>query len=89
MNFKGDTDFSLLGQNFLYFLVRIYSVFWKKNLKQKNSKKIIFEFFLLYIFSWKTDKLDPKLAKIITDMCSRHINHFGKKIIQFEYFKVC
>ena len=45
MNFKGDTDFSLLGQNFPHFLVRIYSVFWKKNLKQKNSKKIIFEFF--------------------------------------------
>ena len=45
MNFKGDTDFSLLGQNFPHFLVRIYSVFWKKNLKQKNSKKVIFEFF--------------------------------------------
>ena len=73
MNFKGDTDFSLLGQNFPHFL--------EKNLKQKNSKKIIFEFFLLHIFSWKTDKLDPKLAKSITNMCLRHINYFGKEII--------
>ena len=30
MNFKGDTYFSLLGQNFPHFLVRIHSVFWKK-----------------------------------------------------------
>ena len=81
MNFKSDTDFSLLGQNFPHFLVRIYSVFWKKNLKQKNSKKFFWTFFLILIFSWKTDKLDPKLAKSITDMCLRHINYFGKKII--------
>ena len=81
MNFKSDTDFSLLGQNFPHFLVMIYSVFWKKNLKQKNSKKIIFEFFLLHIFSWKTNKLDPKLAKTITNICLRHINYFGKEII--------
>ena len=81
MNFKGDMYFSLLDQNFPHFLVRIYSVFWKKNLKQKNSKKIIFEFFLLYIFSWKTDKLDPKMAKSIKNMCLRHMNYFGKEII--------
>ena len=76
MNFKGDMDFSLLGQNFPHFLVRIYSVFLEKNLKQKNSKKIILKFFLLHIFSWKTDKLDPKLAKSITDIGLRHIKLF-------------
>ena len=38
MNFKGDTDFSLLGQNFPHFLVRIYSVFWKRK-KILNKKK--------------------------------------------------
>ena len=81
MNFKGDTYFSLLGQNFPHFLVRIHSVFWKKNLQQKKLKKTFLNFFLILIFSWKTDKLDPKLAKSITDMCLRHINYFGKKII--------
>ena len=68
MNFKGDTDFSLLGQNFPHFLVRIHSVFWKKNLKQKNSKKQFLNFFFNSYFFMENrknkssnGKLDPTI----------------------------
>ena len=51
MNFKGDTYFSLLGQNFPHFLVRIYSVFWKKKSETKKLEKNNFWiFFTSYFF---------------------------------------
>ena len=36
-------------------------------------------FFPIHIFSWKTDKLDPKLAKSGKNMCLRPIYNFGEK----------
>ena len=52
--------------------------------KTKNpiffEKKIIFiVFFPIRIFSWKTDKLDPKLAKSSKNMCLRPIYNFCEK----------
>ena len=65
-------------QNFRNFLL-LNSLKKKFDIFLENSKKQFLFFFLIHIFSWKIDKLDPKLAKSITDMCLRHINYFGKK----------
>jgi hypothetical protein len=56
------TDFSLLGQNFPHFLVRIYSVFWKKNLTKK-LEKIIFEFFFTSYFFMENRQIGSKTGQ--------------------------
>ena len=57
----------------------------KKNSNKKINtfffeKKIFFDFFVILIFSWKTDKLDQKLAKSAGNICLRDIKKFGGEI---------
>ena len=54
--------------------------------RKKNTDLM---FFQSYLFSWKTNKLDPKLTKTDKNMCLRHIKNFRQKKTQFEYSKVC
>jgi hypothetical protein len=42
-----------------------------------------------FFFSWKIDKLNPKLAKTKKSMSFRHIKNLGRKVTQFEYSKMC
>ena len=55
----------------------------KKNKKSNffRKKNDFFIFFPIRIFSWKTDKLDPKLAKSGKNMCLRPIYNFCEKKI--------
>jgi hypothetical protein len=55
----------------------------KKNKKSNffRKKKKFCIFFPIRIFSWKTDKLDPKLAKSGKNMCLRPIYNFCEKKI--------
>ena len=55
-----------------------------KKLTKKNKKSNVFRkkkdfliIFLIRIFSWKTDKLDQKLAKSVRNICLRDIENFG------------
>ena len=50
----------------------------KKNKKYNFFRKemIFLFFFPIRIFSWKTNKLDPKLAKSGKNICSRPIYNF-------------
>ena len=58
----------------------------KQKIKKKNKyiffrkKKYFFDCFVILIFSWKTDKLDQKLAKSVGNICLRDIKNFGEKI---------
>ena len=57
----------------------------RKNSKKKfhifgKEKNTVLMFFQSYLFSWKTDKSDPKLTKTYKNMCFRHIKNFGEKI---------
>ena len=45
-------------------------------------KKIFFDFFVILIFSWKTDKSDQKLAKSVGNICLRDIKKFWEKVTQ-------
>jgi len=44
-----------------------------------RKKNTFLMFFQSYLFSWKTDKLDPKLTKTDKSACFRHIKNFGQK----------
>ena len=46
-----------------------------------RKKKYFFDFFVILIFSWKTDKFDQKLAKSVGNICLRDIKNFWEKII--------
>ena len=52
----------------------------KKQKIQKTNKYIVFDFFVILIFSWKTDKLDQKLTKSVGSRCLHDIKNFGEKI---------
>ena len=58
----------------------------KQKIKKKNKyiffskKKYFFDFFVILIFSWKTDKFDQKLAKSVGNTCPRDIKNFWGKI---------
>ena len=58
----------------------------KKFKKKINTfffeKKIFFDFFVILIFSWKTDKSDQKLAKSVGNICLRDIKKNWKKVTQ-------
>ena len=68
-------------------LVRILFVKSREKTKLKKNKKSNFFrkknnfciFFPIRIFSWKTDKLVPKLAKSSKNMCLRPIYNFCEK----------
>ena len=59
----------------------------KQKIRKKNKyiffrKKIFFDFFVILIFSWKTDKSDQKLAKSVGNICLRDIKKFWEKVTQ-------
>ena len=60
--------------------------FKKQKIKKKNKyiffskKKYFFDFFVILMFSWKTDKFDQKLAKSVENICLRDIKNFWGKI---------
>ena len=45
-----------------------------------SKKKYFFDFFVILIFSWKTDKSDQKLAKSVGNICLRDIKKFWEKV---------
>ena len=60
----------------------------KQKIQKKNKyiffskKKYFFDFFVILIFSWKTDKSDQKLAKSVGNIRLRDINKFWEKVTQ-------
>ena len=58
----------------------------KQKIQKKNKyiffskKKYFFDFFVILIFSWKTDKFDQKLAKSVGNICLPDIKNFWGKI---------
>ena len=60
----------------------------KQKIQKKNKyiffskKKYFFDFFVILIFSWKTDKSDQKLAKSVGNICLRDIKKFWEKVTQ-------
>ena len=47
-----------------------------------RKKNIFLIFFVILIFSWKTDKSDQKLAKSVGNICLRDIKKFWEKVTQ-------
>ena len=70
MNFKGDTYFSLLGQNFPQFFGKDLQCFLEKNLKQKYSKKVIFEFFFFTSYFFMENR---QIGSKIGQKYQRHV----------------
>ena len=73
--------------SFFYLLKNARKCQKTKNSKKKNKyiffrKKIFFDFFVILIFSWKTDKSDQKLAKSVGNICLRDIKKFWEKVTQ-------
>ena len=61
----------------------------QKNIFFLEKKNAFLIFFLILIFSWKTDKLDSKVDKSTKIMCLRHSNNLGKEMTKFEYILKC
>ena len=51
----------------------------KKEIHFFSKKKYFFDFFVILIFSWKTDKSDQKLAKVLATYVYVILKNFGKK----------
>ena len=89
MNFEESSYFSNVRKNSkkkCHIFGKDFSVKkWGKKNSKKNAfwffskKKYFFDVFLILFFSWKTDKLDPKLVKVGKNMCLCHINNLGGK----------
>ena len=74
--------------SFFYLLKNARKCQKTKNSKKKNKyiffskKKYFFDFFVILIFSWKTDKSYQKLAKSVGNICLRDIKKFWEKVTQ-------